>query len=276
VSDVKSDRQAHAVPPTEVFLSYHSPDRPQLLQIQESLATRGLATFLDRDNLIAGLPWPQALVQALARANAVAVFLGGHGFGLWQKREMGYALNRQVREEEAGRAFPVIPVLLPGADPSAGFLFLNTWIDLRHDVTDPESIDGLARAIRGGATPAGAGTALSICPYRGLRSFSEEDRGFFFGREAYVGRVLEATLRHPLVAVVGPSGSGKSSLVHARLFPLLRARHPPDPTWDMLSFVPTDRPFHQLSAALIPLLMPEAAETERFAGQTAGRSAGTR
>lgn len=265
MSDSTKDPARDDALPAEVFLSYHSPDRPDLLRIRELLATRGIATFLDRDNLVAGMPWPQALEQALARASAVAVFLGGKGFGLWQKREMGYALDRQVREEEAGRAFPVIPVLLPGSDPTAGFLFLNTWIDIRRDVADPELIDALARAIRGTAPSEATGAALAICPYRGLRAFSEEDRAFFFGREGHIDRLVDATLRQPLVAVVGPSGIGKSSLVHAGLFPRLRTRRLPDPTWDMVSFVPTERPFHQLSAALIGLLMPEAGETDRLA-----------
>jgi hypothetical protein len=97
-------------PAGEVFLSYHSPDRAALLKIRELLATRGIGTFLDRDNLLAGMPWPQALERALGQARAVAVFLGAHGVGLWQKREIGYALDRQVSaERDGGEAFPVIP-----------------------------------------------------------------------------------------------------------------------------------------------------------------------
>ena len=254
-----------AGPPGEVFLSYHSPDRATLLAIRELLATRGISTFLDRDNLVAGMPWPQALEQGLGQAKAVAVFLGAHGIGLWQKREIGYALDRQVREEQAGRAFPVIPVLLPGTDPAPGFLFLNTWIDLRNDTGDPDLIDALARAIRGAAPKETLETALALCPYRGLKPFTEEHRGLFFGREASAVRLLEATLRQRFVAVVGPSGSGKSSLIHAGLFPLLRAQRPPSATWDMVSFAVTDQPFQGLAATLIGLLEPDLGETDRIA-----------
>src|SRR5262245_22403157 len=248
----------------EVFLSYHSPDRASLLRIRELLGTRGIATFLDRANLVPGLPWPQALEEALAQARAVVVCLGAHGIGLWQKREIGFALDRQVREEQAGHAFPVIPVLLSGADPAPGFLFLNTWIDLRSDVADPDMIDALARAIRG-ETGERAEPAVALCPYRGLRAFREEDQGFFFGREAYLAPLLEVTLSQRVVVLVGLSGSGKSSLVHAGLVPLLRRQRPPAPTWDVVSFVPADPPFHQLSAALIGLLEPDLSETDRIA-----------
>ncbi|HWO18562.1 MAG TPA: caspase family protein [Kofleriaceae bacterium] len=61
-------------------------------------------------------------------------------------------------------------------------------------------------------------------PYRGLRSFLEEDRGLFFGRDAVVERLALAAAARPLTVVAGPSGSGKSSLVHAGLVPALRAR----------------------------------------------------
>ncbi|NUP20137.1 MAG: serine protease [Streptomyces sp.] len=65
---------------------------------------------------------------------------------------------------------------------------------------------------------------LRRCPYRGLEPFREEDAEFFYGREADVRRVTDAVLRHPVVTVVGASGSGKSSLVRAGLLPELRAR----------------------------------------------------
>ena len=62
-----------------------------------------------------------------------------------------------------------------------------------------------------------------INPYRGLEPFREEDAELFFGRGSDVERLLERVREHELVAVVGPSGSGKSSLVSAGLVPQLRA-----------------------------------------------------
>jgi hypothetical protein len=65
---------------------------------------------------------------------------------------------------------------------------------------------------------------LRRCPYRGLEPFREEDAEFFYGRETDVRRVTDAVLRHPVVTVVGASGSGKSSLVRAGVLPGLRSR----------------------------------------------------
>ncbi|MGC9442901.1 helix-turn-helix domain-containing protein [Streptomyces sp. WG5] len=59
-------------------------------------------------------------------------------------------------------------------------------------------------------------------PYRGLARFETTDDGLFFGREHLVGDLLEMTRKHPFVALVGPSGSGKSSLLRAGLVPALR------------------------------------------------------
>jgi WD40 repeat protein len=61
------------------------------------------------------------------------------------------------------------------------------------------------------------------CPYRGLEAFAEADSGYFFGRERVVGLLLDR-LRNDahFLAVLGPSGSGKSSLVRAGLIPRLR------------------------------------------------------
>jgi ABC-type transport system involved in cytochrome bd biosynthesis fused ATPase/permease subunit len=62
----------------------------------------------------------------------------------------------------------------------------------------------------------------TVCPYRGLLHFREEDAPFSCGREASIARLIEAVERGPLVAVVGASGCGKSSVVRAGLVPGLR------------------------------------------------------
>jgi len=79
-------------------------------------------------------------------------------------------------------------------------------------------------------------------PYRGLAPFREEDRALFFGRAKLVDQLIETALARRLVVVVGPSGSGKSSLVQAGLVPALR-----DKGWTVL---PTQRPGIDPSVAL--------------------------
>ena len=49
----------------QIFLSYNSGDRTAVLAVQKLLKGRGITTFLDRDDLVAGLPWPDALETLL-------------------------------------------------------------------------------------------------------------------------------------------------------------------------------------------------------------------
>src|SRR5262249_32649621 len=108
----------------------------------------------------------------------------------------------------------------------------------------------------------------NLSPYRELKSFGEEHAAFFFGREDFSQRLLDRVRNeNGLVAVIGPSGSGKSSVVHAGLLPLLRRERPPARTWDAISFTPGAKPFHRFAAALIPLLEQGMTETDRLAEQ---------
>src|SRR6185295_8431626 len=59
-------------------------------------------------------------------------------------------------------------------------------------------------------------------PYLGLLTFQEADTDHFFGREASVADLLDRVQRAPFLAVLGASGSGKSSVVRAGLIPLLK------------------------------------------------------
>ena len=102
--------------------------------------------------------------------------------------------------------------------------------------------------------------AIPPCPYRGLFAFREEDAQFFFGRETFAPQLVEAVRTQPLVAVIGPSGSGKSSVVFAGLIPQLRSQN----TWLIEDFRPGDRPFRHLAAKLVPLLEPQMSETDRL------------
>jgi len=61
------------------------------------------------------------------------------------------------------------------------------------------------------------------CPYPGLRSFGQEESGLFFGRTRETEEICRLLRQHSLVVVVGPSGSGKSSLLAAGVLPRLLA-----------------------------------------------------
>jgi len=251
----------------DVFLSYHWRDHAQVEALAHRLREQKLTVFLDRWYLTPGQSWPKELETTLARCRAVAVCIGQGEMGPWQQREQYLALERQAAAERSGRTFPVIPVLLPGAEPPLGFLIQNTWVDFRARVDDPILLATLVGAVHG--QPPGTDaqgtvheTFLTICPYRGLLYFREEDAPFFFGREAAITQLTSAVQQHNLVAVVGASGSGKSSVVRAGLVPALRKNR--ECVYEIATIVPTDRPIHALAAVLLPLLEPDLSETTRL------------
>ncbi|MBD2606302.1 CHAT domain-containing protein, partial [Scytonema hofmannii FACHB-248] len=105
-------------------------------------------------------------------------------------------------------------------------------------------------------------------PYQGLSAFGEEDADFFFGQETFVNELVQTTRKQPLVGVIGPSGSGKSSMVFAGLIPQLRS----EGNWLIKSFRPGNQPFYQLASVLVHLLEPELSETGQL--REAARLAG--
>ena len=241
----------------EAFCSYSRADERTVRGVVAALRERGIATFLDRDSLPPGQPWPALLAKHIEDSRSVLVFVGPTGMGAWQQRERDVALVRQAREP----GFPIIPVLLPGVDdPPLGFLGLNTWTDLSRGVDDQNELDALARAIRNDlpVPPLERSEAsdprANICPYRGLEPFREEDASFFLGRERFIDELVrkvqhQVHARSP-VAVVGRSGSGKSSLVYAGLLPCLRRAQ--DRVWGILTLRPGDAPLAALAVALAP------------------------
>ncbi len=102
-------------------------------------------------------------------------------------------------------------------------------------------------------------------PYKGLRAFQEADAADFFGREVLSRRLLRR-LDEPgelarFLALVGPSGSGKSSLIRAGLIPKLRrGALPGSEKWFVVSLTPGSQPLEELERALLTVAVdPPAA-----------------
>ena len=112
-------------------------------------------------------------------------------------------------------------------------------------------------------------------PYKGLQSFDEADASLFFGRSALTSRLVEriygalsAAPALRFLAVVGASGSGKSSILHAGLLPAIR-RNLSFAGWRIHSLTPTDRPLQALASSLTQdrtSLLPRASLIDDLAG----------
>ncbi len=93
-----------------------------------------------------------------------------------------------------------------------------------------------------------------INPYKGLRAFQEADAADFYGRETLVEQLVARLAESRFLAVVGPSGSGKSSAVKAGLIPALReGAVPGSEKWFVAEMVPGSYPMEELELALLPI-----------------------
>ena len=105
-----------------------------------------------------------------------------------------------------------------------------------------EDTDGRPRA------EAEAAREAESRPYPGLSAFTEADAGHFFGREAEVEALWEKIRRQKLLAVIGPSGVGKTSFLRAGVIPSRRGG------WSTAYASPGPNPSLMLARALIPEL----------------------
>jgi WD40 repeat protein/DNA-binding SARP family transcriptional activator len=115
------------------------------------------------------------------------------------------------------------------------------------------SVIGLQAAVeRDRLYAADAARETAVCPYLGLATFDSDHAEYFFGRERLVAELVARLVGAPLLAVVGPSGSGKSSAVRAGLLPALAAGVlPGSERWTRVLMRPGAHPREKLDRLLV-------------------------
>lgn len=185
---------------------------------------------------------------------------------LWSERDDGRALTRAEIEHGLQRIVPLIAERAPALAPELAQTTDDTqralhrpssevtgeWLSPPElamrlhqlEVLCSEAVECTFRHLAlGRAVPA----YDSRCPFRGLHSFGVNDGAFFFGRDELVSSMLQKLLAHRFLAVLGPSGTGKSSVVLAGLVPELRRRCP---AIQVLCLTPGKEPLTRLEHAL--------------------------
>ena len=123
--------------------------------------------------------------------------------------------------------------------------------ELAGKVIDLQLAREQARALSGPATPARV-AAEGICPFKGLASFEPVDADYFFGRERLVAELVARLVGAGFLGIVGPSGSGKSSVLRAGLLPALAGGVlPGSEGWRRLLLRPGERPLDELRRVLV-------------------------
>ena len=109
----------------DVFLSYNSRDFKLAERLAHYLNSQGIKPFLADWHVPPGQDWVKIVEETLYACGAVVVLIGPHDMGFWHRREMYMALARKKNEPN----LPVIPVLLPGAEPPLNLLTAcETWL----------------------------------------------------------------------------------------------------------------------------------------------------
>jgi WD40 repeat protein/tRNA A-37 threonylcarbamoyl transferase component Bud32 len=123
--------------------------------------------------------------------------------------------------------------------------------ELTGKVIDLQLVREQARALSGPVTPARV-AAEGICPFKGLASFEPVDADYFFGRERLVAELVARLVGAGFLGIVGPSGSGKSSVLRAGLLPALAGGVlPGSGGWRRLLLRPGERPLDELRRVLV-------------------------
>ena len=237
---------------SEIFISHSSADAALAEELRDRLHRLGYqAVFLDSaiaDGLPAGHKWERELYVALRRCSAVLFIASPSSIdSRWCFAELTLARSLST------------PIFVIRAAEGVKLSLLDDvqWVDLAEKEAAFERLwVGMRLAELDPATSISWDPTRT--PYPGLRAFSTADAAVFFGRRHETERLVE--LLQPMltrgpgrwVTIVGPSGSGKSSLLSAGLLPHL-ARTPE--RWIIVPmFVPSDRPFWQLALSLSRVL----------------------
>ena len=114
----------------------------------------------------------------------------------------------------------VVPIVLQPCDVP-----LHVAFRVRLDCTDPSRWDAEVVRLRELVETPEPPPEQVPCPYPGMRPFAASDAALFYGREDEVADLVRRLRHLGFLAVIGPSGSGKSSLVLAGLLPELAHRH---------------------------------------------------
>ena len=106
--------------------------------------------------------------------------------------------------------------------------------------------------------------AIIANPFPGLRPFREDESYLFFGREKQIDELLNTLQSTRLLAIVGASGSGKSSLVKCGLIPSLHSGFIAEAgsEWEVALFTPGNAPYQNMATALSNILYDTKNEEE--------------
>jgi WD40 repeat protein/DNA-binding SARP family transcriptional activator len=183
-------------------------------------------------------------LEILVRANPLQERLRG---------QLMLALYRAGRQADALEAYRQAREHLReelGLEPSRALQELERAILLQDPSLEPAPLGAPDIA----SVPGG----VELCPFKGLAPFDVADAAYFSGRERVVADLVSRIVDSTLVGIIGPSGSGKSSILRAGLLAALTAGTLPGSTgWRVILLRPGEHPGAELERSLGRKTVPE-------------------
>ena len=247
-----------------VFISYSRRNKAFAERLARDLSDAGLEVWVDFRQIHAGEKWREEIMRGIERSEIVIVALSPQATDSeWVQLEANTARKQ-------GKF--ILPVMAKDASAQLVENHPLHWLtDLqyiafedRYEQAFPELLRALPGKRRVGPYNPVAVENIPN-PFKGLEAFQQTDTAFFFGRETLIKKSLHRLRQGRdarFLAVVGASGSGKSSLVRAGVIPALRRGELPNSeNWRITIFTPGESPVEALARRLAPLV-PDRDMTE--------------
>jgi serine/threonine protein kinase/tetratricopeptide (TPR) repeat protein len=243
--------EAETSPQHDLVLWFAEEHRQQVQTLFEPVLAQQSFKIWPNKERMAGPIQANEVLDALKQSRTCALI-----FGPTPQSQDAFHIPTEVREfigyRQACQMLDVIPMLLAGTAYPQRQSELPAFLRSQSFTRLPDSSQGDATSqldqllrIHLQPTPPSAVEKTEQCPFRGLEPFREQDQKLFFGRDNMIQMITEHLEQRTFLAVIGPSGSGKSSLIYAGIIPQFRnsASH-------IVSVKPGHDPFMELSLAL--------------------------
>lgn len=247
-----------------VFVSYSRRNKTFAERLARDLSDAGLDVWIDFRQIHGGEDWRKEIYRGLERSEMMVVCLSPDSVNSqWVQREV-------LTARELGKT--IIPVNVMDAfaslkdHESLAWLLDVQIIDFheKYDTAFPELLNALPGTRRIGVFD-DVDPADVPNPFKGLEAFQQTDAAFFFGREELVEKSLRRLRKDDatrFLAIVGASGSGKSSVMRAGVIPAIRrGAIPGSAVWPVMLFTPGANPMNALVTRMLPLFGDDTSHT---------------
>ncbi|MBW7880651.1 MAG: TIR domain-containing protein [Anaerolineae bacterium] len=246
------------------FISYSRRNTNFAERLARDLNDAGVEVWIDFRQIHAGERWKDEIRRGVERSEVIVIVLSPDSVvSEWVQFEINYGREKNK---------VLLPIMVVDcyaelrANESLAWLLDVHFIKFegRYEQGFPELLKALPGKRKVGVFDTIDSSKIPN-PFKGLEAFQQTDAAFFFGREGLIKKALAALKPgrpRRFLAVVGASGSGKSSLVRAGVIPQVRSGAlPGSDQWRVAIFTPGDQPTRALATRIAPML-PEDVDAD--------------